>query len=155
MYLYKHISRWYMYISSIYHVTSLYLWYVLVVLSEQTTWMTSTRLAGAEGLEATNRRPQNMVVFLNRRKTTTRCGSLFCISHHLGIYMFIYIYVYILYIILIYINIVWLFMPEFGKKVESGYKILDRMFDDSWNQHFWSQSSFLESAINVPPGSQR
>ena len=69
--------------------------------------------------------------------------------------LYVYIFMYISYIYILYINIVCLFMPEFGKKVESGCKILDRMLNNSWNQHFWSQSSFLESAIDVPPGSRQ
>ena len=137
-----------MYISSIYHVTSLYLWYVLVVLSEQITWNDIHEACRSRRFGGHQPETAKHGGFLNRRKTTTRCVSLFFISHHLGIYMFLYVCIY-------YIYIVWLFMPEFGKKVESGYKILDRMVDNSWNQHFWSQSSFLESAIDVPPGSRQ
>lgn len=121
-----------MYISCIKHVTSLYLWCVLVVLSEQTTWMTSTRLAGAEGLEVTNRRPQNMVFFLTEEKRPP--GVFHCfVSPIIWEFICLYIYVYIIYIYILYINIVCLFMPEFGKKVESGCKILDRMLNNSWN----------------------
>lgn len=93
---------------------------------------------------------KHVVFFLTEEKRPPGVVHCFYLPSFGNLY--VYIFMYLLYII--YINIVWLFMPEFGKKVESGYKILDRMFDDSWNQHFWSQSSFLESAIDVPPGSR-